>query len=571
MLGLNLGILLVLAIISFSFTTQVYADSITITFDKSEYTTGDSLSITGQISELKMPVIAMSIYDTDGKILAANNVEIGDDGLFTKTIFLDSTFYEKSGQYKVKFDYGKLSQDEFFVISNQESMKTENEVIDETIENSTPEIILLTTDKSLYVNNDIITITGSVSTLYSPTILIGIYDTFGSPAGFYFGNIDSNLEFSTSFLAKADVNFKVDGTYSIKAHYAESSKSSSFDFLKEIEDTNPDEEIADNTFEIIDIQVDEFVPSSDDQNNSQQIKDSNKFQQNVDTNQNETDIIQTNEILHMNNLSPSSNTNEKASNNNKSIIQNTIQDKKNTQKKQVDDSTIIKELKPSSKNINFGKESDNKVKKENNLTVEDIELGLILNQINLECDSSKYTDTITYYDGMGPALYRLCKFNSSLSFFDEALVKDTDNVEILSNKGSALGKLGFYTEAIIYYNNILKIDPEFLPAINNKANALVNIGQYDEAKSLYLYAIEKNPSYFTARKNLSLLENELNQAKIITLEQQSSIHKLEDSSSKYTQLENSQLLKPKIENSSNFLEEVSMVFSSLGSLFGFLN
>ena len=109
-------------------------------------------------------------------------------------------------------------------------MKTENEVIEETIESSPPEIILLTTDKSLYTDNDTITITGSVSTLDSPTVLIGIYDTFGAPAGFYFGNINSDLEFSTSFLAKADVNFKVDGTYSIKAHYAESSKTSSFEF-----------------------------------------------------------------------------------------------------------------------------------------------------------------------------------------------------------------------------------------------------------------------------------------------------------------------------------------------------
>ena len=46
------------------------------------------------------------------------------------------------------------------------------------------------------------------------------------------------------------------------------------------------------------------------------------------------------------------------------------------------------------------------IKKQNNLSVEDIELGKILNQINLECDSSDFVDMISYYDGMGPALYR---------------------------------------------------------------------------------------------------------------------------------------------------------------------
>ena len=34
------------------------------------------------------------------------------------------------------------------------------------------------------------------------------------------------------------------------------------------------------------------------------------------------------------------------------------------------------------------------------LSVEDIELGKLLNQINLKCDTSKLTDTISYYDGM---------------------------------------------------------------------------------------------------------------------------------------------------------------------------
>ena len=52
-------------------------------------------------------------------------------------------------------------------------------------------------------------------------MLIGIYDPLGAPTGFYFGAVDSNLEFSTNFLAKAGVNFRIDGTYSIKAHYAE--------------------------------------------------------------------------------------------------------------------------------------------------------------------------------------------------------------------------------------------------------------------------------------------------------------------------------------------------------------
>ena len=100
-------------------------------------------------------------------------------------------------------------------------------------------------------------------------------------------------------------------------------------------------------------------------------------------------------------------------------------------------------------------------------------MGKLLNQINLKCDSSTFTDTISYYDGMGPALYRLCKFDSSLNFFNDSLIDNPNDVEILVNKGSTLGKLGYFSEAIVYYDQAINIDPDFLPAKNNKANALV--------------------------------------------------------------------------------------------------
>lgn len=122
----------------------------------------------------------------------------------------------------------------------------------------------------------------------------------------------------------------------------------------------------------------------------------------------------------------------------------------------------------------------------------------------MECDTSVFTDTISYYDGMGPALYRLCDFDGSLNFFNESLIDNSNNVEILVNKGSALGKLGYFTEAIVYYDHALKIDPEFLPAKNNKANALANLKDYDDAISLYREILKKNPNYISARKNLEI-------------------------------------------------------------------
>ena len=40
---------------------------------------GDSLIISGEIIEIGMPVIAMSIYDPDSKIVSVNNLEISSE------------------------------------------------------------------------------------------------------------------------------------------------------------------------------------------------------------------------------------------------------------------------------------------------------------------------------------------------------------------------------------------------------------------------------------------------------------------------------------------------------------
>ncbi|MDH3794001.1 MAG: tetratricopeptide repeat protein, partial [Nitrosopumilus sp.] len=228
MLGYVLGITLVLTALSPLVFTDAFADSFVVNFDKQFYDVDDSLTISGEVTEIGMPIIAMSIYDPDGKILSANNLEISPEKTFTKTILLNPPFYEKIGEYLIKLDYGKVSEKHYFVIEGESS---DSEILIESSDD--PEIILLYTEQKQYTDKDVIKITGLVSVLDSPSVLIGIYDPFGMPAGFYFGTIDSNLEFTTSFLAKDGVNFRVDGIYSIKAHYAETETISFFEYSKD--------------------------------------------------------------------------------------------------------------------------------------------------------------------------------------------------------------------------------------------------------------------------------------------------------------------------------------------------
>jgi len=522
-LGYKIGVLLVLAMLIPSIASQSFADSILVEFDKSGYYTGDSIIISGIILDFKMPVIGLSIYDPDGKILSANNVEVNSDGIFSKTFSLDSPFYDKSGEYKVKLNYGKISQNEFFTMlgKNLESEMTLTSPIN-------PEIIFLSTDQIEYTDNDIVTITGFVSDMGSPSVLIGIYDPFGAPAGFYNERINSNFEFSTSFLVKAGVNFKTDGTYSIKVHYEESEKTTYFDFYKEqITLPSDNDLIGDNSID---------SKTKSEPINTKTISTS------------DPPVIQDNSIISNNDNSSSAENNHKENTETKS-------DKTNMQNR-----------------------------KHDNLSVEDIELGTLLNQINLECDDNKFTDIISYYDGMGPALYRLCKFEQSLNFFDDSLIKDPNNVEVLTNKGSSLGKLGRLSESIIYYDKALEINPDFVPAINNKANAFANQGKYDQSISLYMDAIEKNPDFQTARKNLTLVLSEKSSESKILSEAQESLSKEFSSKDVFpkehfskiqtenaSKLQTEHLSNPQTEHASNFFEEIGVVFSSLGSLFGFSN
>jgi len=494
--------------------SSAYADTISVEFDKEEYTIGDSLSVSGQISDFSMPVIAFSVFDPDGKILSANNLELDSKGNFSKIILLDLPFYEKTGEYKIKLDYGQISQNEFFVI------------IGDTVETPTPieiipEIVSLTTDKSIYTDQDTVTISGTVSSQVTPTVLIGIYDTFGTPAGFYFGQINSDLEFSTSFFVKSGVNFKIDGTYSIKAHYAEKEKIVFFDFFKIIPETVEQETVEQETVEQETVEQETVEQETVEQETVEQ-----------ETVEQETVEQETVESQPMQeNIEPE-------------LIEQSVEPK--YIKSELDDTTFT------------------------NLSIEDIELGKILNQINLDCDPSIFVDMISYYDGMGPALYRLCNFDSSLNFFVDSLIQDPNDVKILVNAGSAIGKLGDFSKAIFYYDLALDADSSFLPAKNNKANTLANLGNLDDAILLYREILDENPNSATTQKNLktalSLVENSQNEINTLV---QTPLENVDSQESTLVE-KNSQINNEK-QKPVDFFEQVNSVFSSFGTFFNFLN
>ncbi len=384
-------------------------DSLIVEADKAEYEIGDSMVISGLVGEIKMPVVALKIFDPNGRILSANQVYIEDDNTFSKIIGLDSPFYDTQGTYSIALNYGKLETETTFEMVIED---IDDSILEDDFDFFVPEILSMFTDKEVYQDGDTVTIIGLVSDKDQDSVLIGIYDPFGTPTGFYFGDVSSDLEFSVSFLVKAGVNFKTEGIYSISAFYSESEEYTIFEYVEQ---------------------------------------------------------IQTIELEIINDEKPVK-----------------LQEKIVKEKK-------VQETIPS-KNIEKTEDKiPSKPKSQNNLSVEDIELGIMLNQINLRCDTSEFVDTISYYDSMGPALIRLCKYAEAIYYYDQSLIADPNNVEILTNKGSALAKMHFYDEAIIHYDSALVLEPNNFQALNNKANALANLQNYDEAILTYNKALATAP------------------------------------------------------------------------------
>lgn len=470
----------------------VFADEswVVVATDKPQYLPGETMEVFGYVLERKMPVIAMSIYDPDGVILSANNVELQDNS-FAKTISLDSPFYDKSGIYLIEFDYGKNTDSLTFEI-----VGTAPEPEPQHLPQVKPEVIFLDTDKYTYSDNEFITVSGIVSEIDEPTILIGIYDQSGFPTGFYTPQISTDLEFSVSFLAKNGVNFKTAGKYYAKAHYGESEQQVEFEFV----------------------------------GSPQILPQNSKSSAHPHMVQTQHGIPQDNQKTLTTPQTPSP-----------QVTPTKLIDNGSTQ--------IIS--------------SDNDSHQEDeadNLSVEDRELGEMLNKMILSCDVNEYSYIILYYDGMGPALMRLCNYEEAISYFDDSLIKDPNNIEALTNKATAHAKLGHLDVAIEYYNIVLESDPEFVPALNNKANALAQLGRIDEAISIY-ESIQNQDSH--VQTNLQKAKENLVQSNKKPHEQQVVSPVIEVS----TQIE-----VPKADHESaksvNFIDQIGNIFASF---FGFLS
>ena len=236
--------------------------------------------------------------------------------------------------------------------------------------------------------------------------------------------------------------------------------------------------------------------------------------------------------------------------------------------------SIIKQIEEETIQISPIDKKPKPLVEENNLSVEDVALGIMLNQITLSCDNNDFVDSISYYDGMGPALMRLCNFSEAIDHFDLELLDEPKNVQVLTNKGSALSKLGFHHEAISFFDQALEIDPNFLPAMNNKANTLVTLGNIQDALENYDLILSIDPQFNLAKQNLEIAQKQLSQNSLFTIYDDTDDVPLDSITQITNKVADSTVntVNKINQNPTNIFEQMGVVFSMIGtSFFSFIN
>ena len=87
--------------------TSPTAPSITVTTDKSTYTIGDTIVISGQVAAVVPETpLTIQILDSKNNLIQVAQIDVSTDGKFTKSIDASGPLWISSGTFTVKVQYG---------------------------------------------------------------------------------------------------------------------------------------------------------------------------------------------------------------------------------------------------------------------------------------------------------------------------------------------------------------------------------------------------------------------------------------------------------------------------------
>jgi len=119
--------LLIIPIIGIGFLTPTFAqitESIVVTTDKSSYSEGDTILISGEVKEILSGYsVSLQVIRPDGEIVIIQQLEVGYNNKFSTSITAGGNLWELSGIYTVKVLYGtaaRTAETTFYFQSSQQ-------------------------------------------------------------------------------------------------------------------------------------------------------------------------------------------------------------------------------------------------------------------------------------------------------------------------------------------------------------------------------------------------------------------------------------------------------------------
>ena len=83
------------------------APLITVSIDKTSYTLGDTIVISGQVQSIVVGTpLTIQILDSNNNLVQVAQIDVSQDGKYTDTIKAVGTLWKSNGEYTVKVQYG---------------------------------------------------------------------------------------------------------------------------------------------------------------------------------------------------------------------------------------------------------------------------------------------------------------------------------------------------------------------------------------------------------------------------------------------------------------------------------
>ena len=124
--------------------TTVFAEngSIVVTTDKSSYSDGETVTISGEIKNM-VPgdQLSILIQSPNGNLVALDQLTVGTDNQFSTEIKVGGKLMKTEGTYSIKVQYREQSAITSFEFGGDESIPANN-LIEETVEETVEEIIV---------------------------------------------------------------------------------------------------------------------------------------------------------------------------------------------------------------------------------------------------------------------------------------------------------------------------------------------------------------------------------------------------------------------------------------------